>query len=244
MERSLLRWYWKRVSDTVRYEGFHILLWRMLKWCFSTLGHLDTMTFYRKDLTQALEEKRAKVDLTVTQASESDIDQLAAMVARRYGPTMAQLWPYKNQSVRDILQQRFRRGCKCFVAKIGTEMVHYNWIFFHWEEEVMGTFSSRLQADEAICNDGYTEEVWRGKGVHTAVNSQMLSFLKHAGYRRAYTSVGTDSKSSRKALDRLGWEVYGTMLYFIPRGACKAWIFRLKGTLEPLMEKQTAAPEA
>lgn len=108
----------------------------------------------------------------------------------------------------------------------------------------MGNSHLRFQADEAICNDGYTEEAWRGKGVHTAVNSQMLRFLKHSGFRRAYTSVGADNKSSRKALDRIGWEAYGTLLYFIPWIGHKAWRCRLKGTLEPLMEKQVAAPEA
>ena len=232
-----MHWYWKRVSDTLRYEGFHILLWRTLTWCLSPAGLLDMMTFYRKDLSQPLEEKQAKGDFTVIQAAESDIEKLTAMVARRYGPNMARLWPYKNQSTRDILQQRFHQGCKCFVAKTDPEFIHYNWIFFHWEEAVMGTVRSRLQTDEAICNDGFTEEAWRGRGVHAVVNNRMLRYLQEAGYRWALTSAGTDNKSSQKALRRLGWEIYGIMLYFIPRGAEKGWIWRIKGTLDPSVKK-------
>jgi branched-chain amino acid transport system permease protein len=238
VETSLLHWYYRKTIDTLFYEGFYILLWRMLKWCLSPLGYLDMMTFYRRDLTQPLTEKSAKVDLSVIQATEADMDQLTAMVARRYGPTMVRLWPYKNQSIRDILQQRFQEGCKCFVAKVGTEMIHYNWIFFYWEEAVMGTVRSRLQADEAICNDAFTEEAWRGKGVHDAVHNYMLRHLQQEGYQCVYTSAGTDNRSSQKALHRHNWTFYGKMLYFIPRGSEQGWVWRIKGSVEPASTEQ------
>jgi len=235
MERSLLRWYWRRVSDTVRYEGLHILLWRILRWCLSPLVDLGFINFYQRDLTQPLGEIRARVDLNVTQTTESDIQQLVALesIASRH-----------KRDFQDEILELFRRGYRCFVGKIGTEIVHYNWISFHRKEWKDESHLIQLSNDEAFCHRGYTAEAWRGKAIHGAVNNQMLLFLREAGYRRAYTSAYMDNRSSQKALHRLGWELSCTLLYFLPRGAKKAWIWRLKGTLEPLVEKQITPREA
>lgn len=238
MKTSLLYWYYKKTVDTLHYEGVHILLWRMLKLCLSPMGYLDMMTFYKKQLEEPIAEKRARVDLNVIQATEKDIDQIAAMVARRYGPTMARLWPYKNKTAHDIIQKRFQQGCKCFVAKTQAEFIHYNWIFFYWEEGVMGTFRSCLKADEAICNDAFTEEAWRGKGVHDAVHNHMLRHLQQEGYQCVYTSAGSDNRSSQKAVHRHNWTFYGKILYFVPRGTEKGWVWRIKGSVAPAVADQ------
>jgi len=239
MERSLLRWYWRQVSDTLRYEGLHILLWRIPRWCLSPLVDLGFINFYQRDLTQPLGEIRARVDLNVTQANESDTDQIASLEITGSRPR-----PLRERTIRDTILQRFRRGSKCFVGKIGTEVVHYNWISFHRREVIGKTRIIELRDDEAFCHSGLTSEAWRGKAIHGAVNNQMLLFLQEAGYRRAYTHANMDNKSSQKALPRLGWELSCTLLYFLPRGAKRAWIWRLKGTLEPLVEKQITAREA
>ncbi len=244
MDTFILRWYWRRTIETLRYEGLHILLWRTVKMCLSPLGSLRLATFYQKDLTQPLREIRARVELTLTEATESDIEELVPLVRRRYGPS-EDLGPYQKLGIRDTILRRFRRGQRCFVGKIGTQIVHYNWISFHWEESVVGTGCFiHLKDDEALCNDGFTVEACRGLNIHAAVNNQMLLFLQRAGYRRAYTVVATDYKSSGKALHRVGWESSGTMLYFIPRRSEKAWIRRIKGTLDPFVERQVPPLEA
>lgn len=233
-----LNWYYKRSVDTLRYDGVHILLWRTLKMGLLPLGHLGFATLYEKDLSQPLAVIQAKVDVTINQAGEDDIDQLATLVARRYGPTENLEW-YSKCGIRDTILQRFRQGQRCFVGRIGTQIVHYNWIFFRWEESVPGTGCFiHLKDDEALCNDTFTLEPWRGRAIHTASNSQMLLFLQQSGYRKAYT-VASSSRSARKTLDRVAWEHSGTMLYFIPRGAQKAWIWRIQGTLAPFVFRQT-----
>ncbi|NIN00811.1 MAG: hypothetical protein GTO24_22840 [candidate division Zixibacteria bacterium] len=243
MQTSLLRWYCERTSETLRYEGPHYLFLRVLPLCLSPLGSLGLLNFFQKDLTEPLREVRAIVELTVGQATESDIDQLTRLVKKRYAHSKNLEW-YSKLGIRNTILQRFKRGCKCFVGKVGKEIVHYNWIFFHWEETDpgMGCFI-HLRDDEALCNDGFTAEGWRGKSVHTAVNNQMLRFLQQTGYRRAYTVAGTQNKSSQKALYRVGWAHSGTMLYFIPRGTKKTWIWRIKGSLGPFAEKQIPAYE-
>jgi hypothetical protein len=205
--------------------------------CFSPFGSLGLLNFFQKDLTKPLREIRAKVELTVGQATESEIDQLTNLVEMRYANSRSLEW-YSKLGIRETIQQRFQRGCKCFVGKIGNEIVHYNWIFFHSEETEPGLGRFLLMKDdEALCNDGFTSEAWRGRSIHTKVNNEMLRFLQQTGYRRVYTIAGTQTKSSQKGLYRVGWEYSGTMLFFIPRGAQEGRIFRLRGSLDPFMEK-------
>ena len=241
MGRSSLQWYYKRSMETLRYEGFQVLLWRLLKMCLSPIGDLGIETLCHKDLTQPLGEIRAKVGVTFSQATESDIEVLTTLAVRRFGPKASK----KRDALHEMLLQRFRDGNKCFVGKIGTEIVNYNWIFFN---PVIAQYKTgyciHLKNDEAHCDDAYTSEPWRGKGIHTAGQNQMLLFLQQAGYRRASTFVPTDGKSSKKTHHRLGWEFTGTMLYFIPRGAKKAWIWRVNGTLAHFVEEQIPVNEA
>jgi hypothetical protein len=225
-----MRWYYRRIIEIMRYEGPHFLLLQAMTRCIAPIGQLGLKALCQKDLTRPLEEIRAKVDITVSRATEADIEQLTALVVKRWGPKAR-----KNYDIlRDDIRRELRRGSICFVGKIGTEIIHYNWIFFRSVEPLTGV-GPRIQLNdgEVLCDDAYTEEAWRGKAIHTAIQYQMLLFLKKAGYRRIYTPVGVNNKSSQKTHRRLGWEFTGTMLYFIPRGAKKAWIWRIKGTLEP-----------
>jgi len=241
MKTSLFQYWYKRLMETLRYEGIYILLWRIAKMCFSPLGALGMETIYWKDLTQPLEEFRTKVDTTICRANESDMEQLAALLGRRYGPRT-----HMSEKYRDIFLKRFRDGNECFVAKIGTEIVGYNWIIYDQKVQLAeGYRIIHLKDDEVYTHDAYTSEVWRGKGIHTAGLNQMLLFLQQSGYQRVYTYANTDNKSSLKTHHRLGWELLGSILYFKPRGAKKAWIRQLNGTLEPIVGNQMpSVPEA
>ena len=81
MEESQFHWHRRLAVNTIRYEGLHVLLWRLLQYSLSPLGRLGMLSFCRKDLTQRLLENQAKVDLTINQAIEADIDQLAMLVS-------------------------------------------------------------------------------------------------------------------------------------------------------------------
>jgi ribosomal protein S18 acetylase RimI-like enzyme len=220
----------------MQYEGLHILLWRVLARCLAPLATLQLWTFYHRDLTTPIGEFRARGDVTITLATDSDIEQLATLVARRYGPARA--GPHERRRITATIDQRLRRGLKCFVATTGTEIVHYNWLAFQ-QEKSLGDAGSRiaLGEGEAFCSDAYTAESWRGKGIHTAVVHHMLVFLQQAGYRKVYTDVASHNKSSWKTHERLGWEVCGTALDFKLRGAHTTWRWRLRGTLGPFVPK-------
>jgi hypothetical protein len=221
--------------ETLLYEGPQYVFLRMMPFLVSPLGSLGILNFFQKDLTEPLRGIRTNMNLVVSQATESDIEELTTLVKKRYAHSTNLEW-YSKLGIRDTILQRFGRGCKCFIGKIGKEIVHYNWVFFHWEETEPGTGRFiHLKNDEALCNDGFTPEEWRGKSIHAAVNNQMLRFLKQTGYRKAYTVVGLQSRSSQKAIHRIGWIYSGTMLYFIPRRSERAWIWRMKGSVDPFV---------
>ena len=243
MKRSQIRWYLRRGIDAIRYEGLHILLWRMLKLGLPPLGFLGMSSFCRKDLTQPLGERQAKVDLIVSQATEADIDQLATLAAKRYSPKQMRE-KFKTQSIQETIRDRFQQGAKCFVGKIGTEMVHHGWIFFHRKElSHRCPFIIHLSDREALCDDGFTVEEWRGKGIHGAVMNQRLLFLQQSGFRTAYTLVNTDNISSKKTMLRLGWNFYGTVLTFSPHKSDKVLKWEIRGPLDPFVVKKIRKPE-
>jgi hypothetical protein len=232
MERSQIRWYFREGVNTIRYEGLPILSWRMLRWGLLPFGELRAITYCRMDLTQPLGEIQANADLIISQATEADIDQLVALIEIRWSPKR-KLELFKAKSIKETISEQLKQGAKCFIGKIGTEMVHYNWIFFNRKE--YDHYYIKLHDDEALCNDGFTVQEWRGKSIHGAVNNHMLLFLQQAGFHTAYTCVNIDNISSKKGLYRVGWDLYGTLLYFSINNSNKVLMWQLHPPLDPFV---------
>ncbi len=235
MRKFILRRYFWLARNTYRYDGFAFLPWKLAVEALSPLGFLSLVSFYQKDLTKPLKTPSAKCDLTVCQARGTDIEKLTTLIYNRYcqGENNEDFMSWRIQAkIFDLL----RRGHICFLGKIGGEVVHYNWIFFHWNNSVPGRYV-HLKEDEALLNEAYTSEPWRGKAIHTLVQYHMLLHLQEAGYRRAYTYAFTDNRSSLKTHDRLGWKRTGLMLYFVTQNGNRAKFWRICGTLDPFMER-------
>ena len=238
MEETLPGRYLRRTRETIRYEGPLFLLWRIVVKGVSPWGSLGMMSLLKKDLTRPLEKIPANIDLTICQATEADIEQLATLILFRHRRRRG-LAPFMNQALQGKFSILFRQGHRCFLGKIGSKIVHYNWIFFRWFESVTNTGRFvLLRDDEALLNDAYTLDQWRGRSIHTIVQYHMLLFLQESGYRTAYTFAPTNNKSSLKTHHRLQWKRSGIMVYFIPYGPGKAKIWRLRGTLDPFAEQQ------
>lgn len=235
MEESQFRWYLRLAVDTVRYEGLHILLWRMVQFLFSPIGHLGVLSFCRMDLGQPLPEIPARVPVEIDQATEADIDQLAMMVSSRYGPSQRQEL-FSERTIEETIVDRFQHGAICFVARVRGEIAHYNWIFFHkyvWDPG--GPCRISMGNHEALCDDGFTPEEWRGRGIHGAVNCAMLKFLQDSGFATAYTLVNSANLSSKKALDKVGWDFFANLLYLSLRDARRPFAIELRGPIAPFM---------
>ncbi len=233
MEDSQFHWYRQLAVNTIRYEGLHVLLWRLMQYSLSPLGRLGMLSFCRKDLTQGLLDIRAKVVLTINRATEADIDQLTMLASSRYGPSQRREL-FSERSIRETILDRFEHAATCFVARIGEEIVHYNWIFFHrhvWEPG--GPCLITMGNREALCDDGFTPEDWRGRAIHGAVNNAMLNFLQQSGFETAYTLVNSFNLSSKKALHKVGWDFFANFLYFTLRKSQKTFGLEVRGSIAP-----------
>jgi hypothetical protein len=202
--------------------------------CLEPIGRTGLETICRKDLSAPLTDGIARVEIDISQATDDDIDQIVELVRSNW-PDLDEGGPYAELGHRGTVEDRLRRGEKCFVARSGTEVVHYNWIALDKAEAIAGTglVADLIDGQEAVCHDGLTAPGFRGLGIHTAVNSSMLKWLKESGYRTAYTVVGTVDRSSNITHHRLDWEFTGVMLYLISRRTGKPRVWCLRGTLAP-----------
>ena len=235
---SRVRWYWQGILDTLRYEGATALFLRLLAKGLRPFARVGLVKLYRTDLRQPVASHPANTPIEVVEATEADADQLVAVMEGYFNPRggLGRGWLLR---LRPRVVGRFQRGWRCFVAKAGQEIIHYNWMAFDWADSLepeLGCFIV-LREGEVFCLDGYTREPWRGKGVHTAVLSEMLAFLRERGYRTAYTNVAVEKKSAWKTHERLGWDLSGIMLYVRLRGAHRTWVWPVAGTLEPFVEE-------
>jgi len=230
---SRLRNFYRWASNILRYNGLLGLIWQLIRKIFHPFGDLGLVTFFEKDLIQPLKEVKAGAELTIVKAQESDMEPLIKLIGERYGSMKSS----QRREVENRVLCRFQKGSLCFLGKIRNEVIHYAWISFNWDESLAGRFL-HLGIDEALYLDAYTVEKWRGQRIHPAVLHQMLYYLKQRGYRKVYALVDTDNKSSKKTHDLLAWTVFGNALGFTPRGASKGWIWRIKGSLAPFLEKK------
>jgi RimJ/RimL family protein N-acetyltransferase len=243
--RFLVRHY-SRVRDMLRRDALWLVAWRALVRLVSPLGYLGLATMYQKDLTRPLIQISARADVRIAETTaEADLDQLTHLLACRLceGGWASAVGPDLERQAREETLKRFRRGWKCFVAKNAEgQIVHFNWMAFHWAASIkIGGRFIVLGADEAYGADAYTVESWRGKGLHSAVLSQMLVFLQRVGYRMVYTLAEPENRSSWIAHERLGWQVRGTVLVFARPARRRSWVWCLRGRSDPFVEKTIAA---
>lgn len=235
MRTSSASYYRERMVETIRYQGLWTALSRLIKLAVSPWGVLRMVSFCRMDLTTPLAEVKAKVPIEIDEATPADIEQLTELFEMSYEYRQC-----SRQEIQTLIRSRWRRGSKCFVARIGNRIVHYNWAYFN--REAATGWRIELGEREALCNDALTVEEWRGKGIHAAINNYMLRFLKESGFETAYTEVLSDNISSQKALHRVGWHFFGVFLFFYRYNSDKVRGWVIRGPLAPFVPEEEVNP--
>ena len=146
----------------------------------------------RKDLEGLSAQYQATASVSVSIASESDVE--AAALLQDAKPHLVMVYA-----------SRLRRGNKCFVAKIDGDVIASNWLIFR--AEVDDSDFTVVRPGEVVCSDAYTAPAWRGRGVHTALLAHMIQWASNAGYKKAYTEVAAVHRASWITHHRLGWEI-------------------------------------
>ena len=134
-----------------------------------------------------------------------------------------------------------RAGEKCYVARIGDEFAHSNWIRFDWCGPSPHRGEIRLFPGEVYTTDGHTLTQWRGQRLHEAVNVEMLRYAQSLGCKRAYTITDLTLAWSRRGVLRVGWQRRGHHMFITPRGFARTWIVRLGGNVEPIFREALGA---
>ncbi len=187
---------------------------------------LDVCTTFRRDLTGYT---------GVPDALEVDIKQCLSVDEVEQSACLGRPDSYR----RELFRWRFQNGCACFVARVGSTLVGYDWIRLcagiddgDWID---------LAADEVYTLDAYVAEDWRGYRIHRSMGARMLLFARAQGYTTAYSRASVFNYRSQKATRRNGWAVSGYALRV--RGAKRGgWpIITLYGSSYPLTRLQRKA---
>ncbi len=238
--------YYRTAVADLRYQGIEVLMWRVLVKLFSPLVKLDLQILFDLDLTQAFQVKKAKLECTIEQASEADIDAILDMQMQRFAPDeVAQLGDGAELQYAQLLrlratahetyQKAMYAGEQCYVARVDGSIAHSNWLRVYGCAP-LDTCALDLKPGEIYTTDGFTREVFRGQRLHEAVATHMLQVAKQLGYQRAYTITDLTKAGSRRGVNRIGWARRGSILYVSPRGLKRTWLVRLGGDLTPLFD--------
>jgi len=245
-----LRGYYQTAVSDLRYQGAQVLFWRALVKLLSPVVKLDLQILFEYDLSAPIAAKAARVECTITQATEHDLEEIVDMQLRLPPPEVVATFSDKQEleyaklcrlraSAIGTFVTAMHAGELCFVARVEGEIAHSNWMRFHGCGPVDGR-PVELDVDEVYTTDGYTAEHRRGQRLHEAVNAHMMRFAQSRGCRRAYTITDLTKAGSRRGVRRVGWRERGWILYITPRGLRRTWLLRLHGDLEPMFRQARA----
>jgi GNAT superfamily N-acetyltransferase len=244
----------------LRRDHFLIAIGHMLARLLSPLGTLSLELLLERDLTTTVEPISAGVPVTIREATDADLDRLTFLYSqdsylylgdepisrsngRGCGADSEMVDCAVDPKARKQYWDRVRRGEKCFLALIDSEIAHVNWLCFSWGEAVPG-HPIFLQPGEVYTTDAFTADKFRGQNIHAHILSEMLRYAQNKGYLRAYAVTRLTRHASMHAFHQLGWRTVGKLLCFIPRRTNRCWFLKLSGRIDPLFRQPTIAGRA
>lgn len=108
----------RRASQLLRHGVLHLHALRVVAAALSLLGASRLVLVYRKDLPQPLTPWKAEVPIEISRAGEADMEEGAAIEYTRED----------RASHAERFRKRLRDGNHCFVARVDSKIVAYNWI--------------------------------------------------------------------------------------------------------------------
>jgi GNAT superfamily N-acetyltransferase len=238
------------VRESLRYEGVPVLLYRTLKKAASPFVDVDHQILFEGDLTHPIEQRKARIDCVIEQATEQDLEEIAwsrfpdlmpvgdrelsdeeEYDRARYLRERATMGRAFLESIREWM----RSGELCFVARVNGRIAHSNWL------QLCGTGTPdqkpiHLLPNEVYTTEGFTVEEYRGLGLHEAVLSRMLRYAQERGCTHAYTITDLVKTRARRGLARVGmWSRRGHHLFVSSKRFDRTWIVPLGGNVDPIM---------
>jgi hypothetical protein len=203
----------RTARETVRYRGFGLLLWEAFQASVGRFWEIEAEIWFSKDLEQVSGERRCRVDLQIAEADESEVPAIVACeLEEDFESTEPDEFAEETRTRPLIYLSNIRRGERCFVARVGAEIVHVNWTHYVTVPSLFAPLII-LEPTEVLTTGAYTPPQWRGMGIHAVVLNHMLTVARNRGRKVAYTMTLMWNRPSRKAIISLGWRRCGIMLY-------------------------------
>lgn len=201
---------WTKAIRILAQEGFGQFLKRAVAKVSSPLLEFGSVTFFLRELEQALPEARPALKLHLRQASASDLD----LVLAASDPSRSL----------EALQRRLRRGDLCFIAITEDGRVaNSRWVATSRARIPELGRDLILRSNEAYIYDSYTHPDFRRCGVDGAVRRFVLSHLRSAGFQKAYSYVRGDNPVGLRAVRR--WQEPAAKLWYIHLRGFRPWVF-------------------
>jgi hypothetical protein len=239
-------------------DHFLVAVGHSLARLLSPLGTLSLEVLLERDLTTTVVSISAGVPVAIREATDADLDRITFLYSqdsylylgdepisqsnnRGSGAESEMVDRPVELNARDQYRDRMRRGEKCFLALVDSEIAHVNWLCFSWGEAVP-CHPIFLQPGEVYTTDAFTPNKFRGQNIHAHILSEMLRYAQNRGYLRAYTVTRLARRTSMRAFHQLGWRTVGKLLCFIPRGSERCcWLLKLSGRIDPLLRQPSIA---
>ncbi len=206
-----------KFSSKVKYRIFRVLaeLYSLINEkqfliAFKKVGHYSRrliksyiflnqkLIVYRKSLKNSLPTIQPEIELNFCMANQEDIPKLVHVM---------------GLASPKAIEQRFKNGELCFVAKKEEEIIHYSWICFG--SVYMNEIEKEEKFDDStpIIYDVFTQPQYRGKKIFPYALSQEFNYLSQKGHSYVYICALANNKSSIHGIKRAGFEVWQMIRY-------------------------------
>ncbi len=178
-------------------------------------------TIWALDLDEEVPFVFPLVNAEFEQAGSGAADELAAVME---GATYAEI------------ADRFRRGRRCYVARLDGKLAAYGWVSF--DEEDVGELRLRLKLPEgeAYIWDCATRPEFRRQRLYSALLSYILSDLRFGHFKRAWIGANLDNEPSQRGIARAGFHRVAGLVVERVLGMRMVWVEGWSGVPESLVE--------
>ena len=184
---SIYLWYAK-CRCYIKTKGFLAFLGRIFIHIIEIFVKYRKAIIFEKDLSDKPMPASLRRDITIKIATIDDVDELQRLT---------------QPDSPKIILDRFSKDEICFVAKIGSQIVHQNWVSFNYDFIHILDKKFSLREGEAYVYGAYTSSKFRGRNIYPTVVNKVIRYLREKGYKKLYFLVDLKIHPSVKAYKRI-----------------------------------------
>lgn len=142
---------------------------------------------------------------------------------------------------REVVDDRLRRGARCFLAWDGDHLAHGYWMAAN---RVRIDYLERdlvLGPDDVYMYDQYSPLAYRGRGLAQAVGQYVMGVARDEGYRRAWCLPAVENAAGIRAVEAIGYRREAIVHNLRLAGHRRYWTTALTGKAFPKLQATPSA---